>query len=160
MTRTTLLALFAATTAVQGFSPMTMPSTKVRLFASMDEDLPMDIIPEKKEDIKASSFAFDVVVEDDVLEEPVTSKPSIKSIKIPNVVDIDTADLKAKASSTFDDISTKAKEIVEDERIQEIASNAKDFANDVADKLFSAMGAKLKQLKKEREEMKTKSGRD
>ena len=154
--RTSILSLlFASSAVVQGFAPM-MPSARspVRLSASLDEDLPMDI-PEPTNKNSPSSFAFDFVEDEEILEEPIvtTSKATTPSIKTPKI-DVDMDGLKEKASTAFEDISSKAKDFVEDERVQEIAEKAKDFAQDVAGKVFGAVGDKLKELKKEREEMK------
>ncbi|KAL3906019.1 MAG: hypothetical protein SGILL_009447, partial [Bacillariaceae sp.] len=137
--------------SVQGFAPMTAPRSALRLSASnLEDDL----------DLPPSSFAFDIVEEEEEEEEIFsTTKPSFKSPSLksmPKVSNVDVEDLKVKASATFDDISTKAKDFVEDERVQEIAEKAKDFAQDVAGQLFSAMGDKLKELKKEREELKNR----
>ena len=63
-----------------------------------------------------------------------------------------TAATQAKMADTLADLSAKAQDFVEDERVKEIAGKTAEFASDVVGQLFSKVGDKLKDLKKEREE--------
>jgi len=63
----------------------------------------------------------------------------------------ETSALLNELSSKAQDLGEKAKEFASDDRVKDIAAKAGDFAKDVADQIFGKVGAKLKEIKKEKE---------
>ena len=53
-------------------------------------------------------------------------------------------------STTWQDLSSKATNFAQDERVQELAIKAKDFVTDVVGQLFVTVGDKLKEMKEKK----------
>jgi phage pi2 protein 07 len=59
--------------------------------------------------------------------------------------DVDYQELQEKAVSVWQDLSVKAKNFAEDERVQEIAAKAKEFATDTMNQIFTTAKEKFQE---------------
>ncbi|CAB9524242.1 expressed unknown protein [Seminavis robusta] len=167
MTRFSALALLLAVPSVYGFgvavpSSSAVVSSSKALFAvedgakeekkeavSMDKE---DAIFMDSTDDNDEGFAAELVdfKEDEVEEEPVVVPTMTTTTTTSTDATVD--ETLSKAKDILGDVSSKAVDFAKDERVQEIAGKAKDFASDVMGQLFSKVGDKLKEIKKEKEE--------
>ena len=100
-------------------------------------------------DLEYGHYDEDDDVEEEFVPPPVTMKAT-------STASSSSKEKMAKAAETattaFKAAASKAQDFANDERVQEIAGKAQDFAKDVFGQIFTKVGDKLKEIKKEKEE--------
>jgi arsenate reductase-like glutaredoxin family protein len=138
----TCLFLFLSLPLVQGFGvarpAFYHPSTA--LFAIGDTDPSFSEDPE-------------LFVDETIVQEPTLVKePYFIGDEKPAVITSKKEELSKKAQVAVSDISAKAQDLVNDPKIKEISAKATEFTKDLFGNIFSKVGDKLKEMKKEKEE--------
>ena len=97
---------------------------------------------------KPPDFLFAPDDDDEEVEPAQTSSFTRPEIELPSV---DVKEVTKELSSKAQELSAKARDVLNDPKVKEAASSAKDFAQGVAGSVFSSIGGKLKELKKEKD---------
>lgn len=135
------LALALDASLSDAFCPVTRVSVRLSTIVSASP----------KEEPTEAFWMEDANAADEIVEYSTTApkkdilKDTLAMIE-EKVKQVDVEEVKETLSTTWNELSTKAKEFAEDERVQEIAAKAKEFAMDIADQIFTTVGEKLKEL--------------
>jgi len=106
--------------------------------------------PAPKETEVFTSMSMDKE-EVDAAEAPVTTKAEPYFIEKNEPVVSKQEELSAKAQAAAKELSAKAQDFANDPKVKEISEKATEFTKEVFGNLFSQVGEKLKEMKKEKE---------